>query len=252
MTSSTNGNGNSSGGGSGAKPTDVTYTALQTAYDTFNRELFGGRLPACMITLRTFGKARGYFSPNRFVHLTEVTTTHEIALDPRQFIDRSAVEILSTLAHEMCHLEQTENGTPSRNGYHNRQWGQYMTRIGLVPSATGEPGGKQTGQAMTHYIETGGAFETVATALLDSGQCTIGWADIEGFLLTSPNGNGGPSSPMAVAVAVKAKKAKKASKSGRRRKYVCPTCTAAVWGRPGLVIGCLGTEDTNHDPAVMA
>ena len=112
MGTSSNGGGNRSG--KVVKPTDVTYRGFQAAYDVFNRELFGRRLPPCMITLRTFGKARGYFSPDRFVHLTEVTTTHEIALDPRQFMDRTAVEVLSTLAHEMCHLEQREYGTPSR------------------------------------------------------------------------------------------------------------------------------------------
>ena len=87
MTTSNSGGGKGGGKGRGVvKPTDVTYRGFQAAYDVFNRELFGRRLPPCMITLRTFGKARGYFSPDRFVHLTEVTTTHEIALDPRQFM----------------------------------------------------------------------------------------------------------------------------------------------------------------------
>mgnify|MGYP000976900691 CR=1 FL=1 len=186
--SASSGNG---GTGRPVKPTDVTYRAFQTAYDTFNRQLFGRRLPACMITLRTFGKARGYFSPDRFVHLADVTTTHEIALDPRQFMDRTALEVLSTLAHEMCHLEQAEHGTPSRAGYHNREWGELMCRIGLIPSDTGRPGGKQTGQNMTHYIEPGGRFETVARRLVEGGRFSIGWADIEGFLQDDPTPAGG-------------------------------------------------------------
>jgi len=239
---------NSGGNGSGkvVKPTDVTYRGFQAAYDVFNRELFGRRLPPCMITLRTFGKARGYFSPDRFVHLTEVTTTHEIALDPRQFMDRTAVEVLSTLAHEMCHLEQREYGTPSRAAYHNREWVDLMARIGLVASDTGKPGGKQTGQAMTHYIEPGGRFETVARRLVDAGRFTLGWADIEGFIVDEPAGG----TPGAKTV-VPAPKAAKSPRSGVRAKYVCGTCTAAVWGKPGLTIGCLGTTDSVHEPAVM-
>lgn len=34
-----------------------------------------------------------------------------------------------------------------------------MTAIGLLPSATGLPGGRATGQGIRHYIETGGRFE---------------------------------------------------------------------------------------------
>ena len=241
----------SNGGGNGraVKPTDMTYRAFQTAYDTFNRQLFARRLPACRITLRTFGKARGYFSPDRFVHLRDVTTTHEIALDPRQFMDRTTLEVLSTLAHEMCHLEQAEYGTPSRAGYHNRGWGELMTRIGLVPSDTGAPGGKQTGQAVTHYIEPGGRFETVAQRLVDSGRFAIGWADIEGFLQDEPTGTAGGTKPGPGTTVVRGRA--KSQRSGVRSKYVCSTCGAAVWGKAGLIIGCLGAGDETHDAAVM-
>jgi hypothetical protein len=231
------------GRGKVVKPTDETYKGFQAAYDVLNRELFGRRLPPCMITLRTFGKARGYFSPDRFVHLERVTTTHEIALDPRQFMDRTSLQVLSTLAHEMCHVEQRERGTPSRSGYHNRQWVAMMEIIGLVPSNTGEPGGKQTGQNMTHYIEPGGRFEKTATKLINSGRFTLGWADIEGFITTNPTTS---AKPAGVVRPVPAKK-----RSGVRAKYVCPTCQAAVWGKAGLTIGCLGPGDDTHDPAVM-
>jgi hypothetical protein len=37
------------------KPTQETYSALQTAYEHFNRELFGGALPECLITLQRKG-----------------------------------------------------------------------------------------------------------------------------------------------------------------------------------------------------
>ena len=53
--------------------------------------------------------------------------------------------------------EQT-HGTPPRRSYHDRQWAAKMKEIGLQPSTTGEPGGKETGQTVTHYIVKGGAF----------------------------------------------------------------------------------------------
>lgn len=36
-----------------------------------------------------------------------------------------------------------------------------MIEVGLIPSNTGEVGGKQTGQKMTHYIEENGRYEKV-------------------------------------------------------------------------------------------
>ena len=47
-------------------PTHRTYTSLDAAYDHFNRELFGGRLPTCLITMQRHKGAYGYFSGARF------------------------------------------------------------------------------------------------------------------------------------------------------------------------------------------
>ena len=224
-------------------PTGDTYLAFQQAFEHFNRELFGGELPDCMITLRTFGKARGYFKSDSFADLGTATTVHEIAMDPRQFISRSTVEILSTLVHEMCHLWQQEHGTPSRNGYHNGEWAKLMMAIGLVPTDTGEPGGKMTGQKVTHYImEDGGEFAAAAKKLVESGKFKAAWVDVEGFQLDAA-GKGS-------AKLVPAPKAA-GGKSGKRSKYVCPACTSAVWGKAGLMVACGGTQEAMHEAMVM-
>jgi hypothetical protein len=47
---------------------------------------------------------------------------------------------------------------------------------GLQPSDTGEPGSKETGQKMNHYVTPGGAFERATTELSQSG-FTLSWAD---------------------------------------------------------------------------
>ena len=36
-----------------------------------------------------------------------------------------------------------------------------MEAIGLMPSHSGKPGGKRTGQQMTHYILDGGSYDTL-------------------------------------------------------------------------------------------
>jgi predicted SprT family Zn-dependent metalloprotease len=79
-------------------------------------------------------------------------TVHELALNPDNFTGRSDELILSTLVHEMAHVWQETYGEPSRRGYHNRQWAGKMREVGLQPTSTGEPGGMETGQSVTHYM----------------------------------------------------------------------------------------------------
>ena len=45
------------------RPSKVTLRALQTAYDHFNRELFGGTLPRCLITLQGLRAEQAEFRP---------------------------------------------------------------------------------------------------------------------------------------------------------------------------------------------
>ena len=78
----------------------------------------------------------------------------EIALNPQTFEDRTIKEILSTLVHEMVHLEQAHFGSPSRNGYH-REWAELMeSRPGAIRHRS--PGGKRPGQRMSHYVAEDG------------------------------------------------------------------------------------------------
>ena len=42
-----------------ANPTVKTYAALHQAFDFFNDRLFGGELPACLVTLQRKNKAYG-------------------------------------------------------------------------------------------------------------------------------------------------------------------------------------------------
>ena len=51
-----------------------------------------------------------------------------------------------------------------------------MESIGLMPSSTGEPGGKRTGDRMSDYPIPGGRFEKVAEILLATA-FQIPWVD---------------------------------------------------------------------------
>jgi len=152
-------------------PTGVAYGELDEAYAYYNSRLFNDALPRCLMTLHNTGKrSAGYFSSKRFIRLADGTVcTDEIAMNPTLFQNRPLEEVLSTLAHEQCHLWQDHFGTPSRGKYHNKEWAAQMRSIGLMPSNTGKPGGRQTGQQMSHYTLPDGPFARVTAELLATG-----------------------------------------------------------------------------------
>ena len=94
-------------------PTKDFYTALQRAYDYFNKHLFDGGLPDCLITVQREKNSMGFFSANRWVN-PDNSTTHEIAVNPGYFAIYPLIEIFQTLVHEQVHLWQHEFGKPSR------------------------------------------------------------------------------------------------------------------------------------------
>lgn len=148
------------------KPTPAQIAAYQLAFDHFNALLFDGKLPHAVLNFSRHAGANGFFAAERWYDngASGQKPLHEISLNPDLLL-REPIEYYSTLVHEMAHHWQQCFGGPSRNGYHNKQWAQKMVEIGLIPSATGEPGGKTTGQRMTHYIAPAGPFEAAFRSL---------------------------------------------------------------------------------------
>jgi hypothetical protein len=186
------------------------YQGFQKAYDFFNRELFAGGLPQVLVTLQRHANSRGYFSPERFKGRIVKASAHELALNPDTFAGRTDAMILSTLVHEMAHVWQQTYGEPPRRGYHDRQWAGKMREIGLQPTSTGEPGGKETGQSVTHYIIPEGRYAKAYAKLAATG-FQLHWQSIP-----------------AVAGA------KKSSKT----KFTCTDCGQNAWAKPGALLIC--------------
>ncbi|MDH5327678.1 MAG: SprT-like domain-containing protein [Gammaproteobacteria bacterium] len=158
-----------------SKPTDEFYGALTRAYAHFNKRLFNGQLPACLITAQRQRNVMGYFSKNRWNNGAG-DVVHEIALNPSYFGNHKIIEVFQTLVHEQCHLWQHEFAKPSRGGYHNKQFAERMLAIGLVPSDTGAPGGKTTGQRMSDYPDPDGLFLKACKELARSDN-VLPWVD---------------------------------------------------------------------------
>ena len=211
-------------------PTREAYKELERAYAFFNGKLFANRLPLCIITMHRHKGAYGYFWARTWADAEGKTITDEIALNPDHFRRLGSQEVLSTLVHEMCHLEQHHFGDPSRAGYHNKEWARMMEAVGLIPSSTGKPGGKKTGQHMSHYIAEAGPFDRACRSLLAKGGA-LSW-----HALTGRNEN--------------LRRKKQASKT----KYTCAACGLNAWAKPGaaLICGKCNKHLTSESPDIFA
>lgn len=215
-------------------PTRLQYGGLDRAYDFFNNRLFDGTLPRCLITLQRKSKAKGFFSGDRFTTWDGLEVTDEIALNPATFRERTVEEILSTLVHEMAHLWQHHFGKAGEGTYHNKEWAAKMDALGLIPTDTGEPGGKRTGRRVTHIIQAGGAFQRECQALLNDGLILP--------YVERDNDDGDGEDEQAAA-----KAAKKAAKAASKTKFTCPTCHCNAWAKADLLIAC-GTDMVMMEP----
>ena len=209
-----------------AKPTDDTFNLLQEAYDFFNQVLFENKLPPCLILLHRKSGTHGYYWPEQFRAISdENQKLDEIALNPTT-LNRGDKAVLSTLVHEMVHLWQRHFGKPSRNGYHNRQWAKEMRRVGLMPTDTGEVGGKQTGQSVTHYIINNGSYD-VAFARWSKQARPLLWTGEETYL-TFKRGKRKSTTGMG----------KQKERPISKQKFSCPECQQNAWAKPSANLVC--------------
>jgi predicted SprT family Zn-dependent metalloprotease len=237
-------------------PTAQNYAELQRAYDHFNLALFEGVLPACLITLQREKRTCGYFSHQRFADL-DGRTTDEIALNPAYFAVVPLVETMQTLVHEMVHLWQAHFGKPGRGRYHNEEWADKMEAIGLMPSSSGKPGGKRTGDCMADYAIEGGRL-LLACEVLVTADFRISWYDrfpapevvaagqqCEAMnLSTAVGGGSAPAQTLPVASSLMVRPAvangvaASAGNKSNRTKFTC-SCGQNIWGKPTLRVHCL-------------
>ena len=175
-------------------------------------------------------------------------STDEIALNPQYFraSGRDDRKVVSTLVHEMCHLWQHHFGKPGRARYHNKEWANKMRSLGLVPSNTGEQGGKDTGDQMSHFINNSGRFAKIFDKLKSKGfalewieyppsiqqALAAGKLDLSDIAaaLTGSTTSGAPLVP------------RKVDKS--KLKYTCPKCGLNAWAKMGANLMC---GDCNED-----
>lgn len=208
-------------------PSLAANAELQIAYSHFNKELFGGNLPDCVITYTRKKNVLGHFCPDRFQRIGG-DLWPELALNPTYLALREDRQSLSTLVHEQVHVWRHYFGPLNRrggrgsNGYHDLPWADEMERLGLMPSDTGLPGGKRTGHRMTHYIVDGGPFDRACRELIATG-FLITWRD----RLVFTGGNSGAGDDDL-----------EPPQKKDRVKFTCRQCALNAWAKPSALLSC--------------
>jgi hypothetical protein len=194
------------------KPTQAQFAAYQQIFDYFNRTLFDNSLPDCMLSFsRRRSSSNTLFTSEQWREETG-STRAEISLNMKQLCENEPIEkVVATLVREMVHLWQERCGKPSGKWYFNREWAEKMKEIGLIPSATGLPGGKQTGQGVRHFIEKNGRFEQAFRKMPSAYLWPFRPSTFEGQKVRGYSG---------------------------KEMYRCPGCGTKIWGKKGLGLLC--------------
>lgn len=242
-------------------PTQQLYNSLQVMYDHFNEYLFDNSLPPVLFTIQRKKKVMGYFACNRWVD-TKGQLCSEIAINPDYVGQSSLIELLQTMVHEMVHCWQYVHGKPSRRTYHNKEWAQMMEDVGLMPSSTGLPGGKRTGQKISDYPIPGGLFIKHCTTLIKNG-FKFPWVDrfsaaastglknpmldevmegldLDEYMTEQLTANVGDL--MGDIDESELDELEEPVTKKTKIRYTCTSCSINLWGKPGLSISCNNCE----------
>lgn len=219
------------------------YSQLQMAARIFNEELFNNELPLFVLTLQRGKNTTGYFSPNQWGN-AHGEFASEIAINPCFLANQSLLVLFQTIVHELCHLWQHHHGrNKPRPGYHNQEWAKQMEDIGLIPSSTGDVGGKKIGQKMADYPSPNGKFIQICGMLAESG-FGLNWIDRD-FDIKRVSYRSMPTeisdklnAPLLQSFPELLPLEKIGREQKKKIKYSCPECATNVWGKPGLGIMC--------------
>ncbi|TWF31708.1 SprT-like family protein [Chitinophaga polysaccharea] len=219
--------------------THYQFNTLENLFYYYNIELFDASLPDCLVNMSRHRGAHGFFAPDSWKDDKD-KIIHEISLNPDS-MTRPDHLWHSTFVHEMCHLWQFALGRPPRKAYHDLQWAAKMEEVGLMPSSTGQPGGKKIGQSVTHYIIDGGPFDISFKKITADQLATLKLPYLPNYQINVAPTTSGIDRTLAktqtgfIAPVTK-------GKNGVKSVYTC-SCGVKVWGKPALQIKCGVCDD---------
>jgi hypothetical protein len=207
--------------------TKQQFNTLEDLFIYYNEALFASTLPFCLVNLSRHRNAAGFFIQGNW-QAANGDKKHEISINP-DTLTMGDEYWHSTLVHEMVHMWQCEFGKPSRRNYHNKEWASKMIEVGLMPTDTGQPGGKTTGQNMSDYVIKGGKFDQAFSSItkMQLSNLLLPYKSTNGYIAHAENTN----------ETLGEEKEEKEGKSGKKTKYTCD-CGTNVWGKAGLELHC--------------
>ncbi len=221
------------------QPTEEQFLNFQKLFEFYNVRLFENQLPSVILNFSRKNQAAGFFATNRWEKNLSGEKKHEISINPSS-LNQGKEYVIQTLVHEMCHLWQEEFGTPSRKGYHNKEWSDKMISVGLIPSDTGEEGGKKVGQSMSDYLEQDGKLHCLIKEMPD--EIWLPFKALESFSVTELELkleeiriSGSPEEIEEIESLIQFEEEKQKK---NKTKYTCDSCKTNVWGKPNLKIIC--------------
>ena len=185
------------------------FSLFERLFKYYNKALFQNQLKDCLINMSRKKGAAGLFEPEMWIS-SQKEHYHEINISP-QCLEMESIEWHGVFVHNMVHLWQYDFGKPSRKGYHNKEWAQKMEEIGLIPSSTGKPSVKRTGQKVSQYHNPVGLFINAFNKL----QKKESWYKPLPVLGSEDSGG-----------------------KQFRTKFRCPFCGQNAWGKPTLFVIC--------------
>ena len=210
---------------SDAQPAIEEADALTNAYEYLNEELFGGNLPMVKLGLtRNPRVKKGHFAPDAWVDEDGVKW-HEIVINAQWYAEVQDFRLaMTTLVHEMGHLEQHVDGTQGRETYHNVGYVTRMRKMG-VDSTDMEGNSVSSGDRVSSALIPGGKLEEALMVMPE--EYIFPYLP---FLAEEEPPQHAP--PVQ-------QKEPKPKKRGVKSKYTCAQCGLNMWGKPDARVGCL-------------
>jgi len=198
--------------------------ALTNAFEYLNEELFDNELPMVKLSLtRNPRVKKGHFAENAWVDEAGVEW-HEIAINAQWYAEVQDWRLaMTTMVHEMGHLEQCARGNAGRESYHNRQYVDRMRAMG-VDSLDMEGNRVSSGDRVSSSLIVGGKLEGVLLVMPEE----YIFPYLPKLMPDDP-----PQEPRTAGPAPEPKK------RGVKTKYTCAKCGLNMWGKPESRIACL-------------
>ena len=124
--------------------TNTQFNTFDKLLAYYNEALFAGTLPDCMVIPSRHSTNTRLVKPEQWKDTLAENRPliHEISINSAR-LGHVDADVHAELVYGMVLVWQQEYGNPSRRGYTNQERAKKMEAIGLMPTSTGEPGGKK-------------------------------------------------------------------------------------------------------------